>query len=203
MENYDNEQRLRILQERLGQIKNKQQAQQEQPEVENNPPYPTYNPKATQSSDEDIVPEQTGDRKQPSSSAWKKVITLLLIGGLGYGGYYFYENFDFSSLTPETTNTIEPVVAENIVEPLQYTLDFGEAKHLVLLSSFDNEDAARMFADVKANSGYDAGYFFLPSVSNSKNNTYQVYIGPYFSESEAKQWASTLEESEEQEILNL
>ena len=202
MENYDNDQRLRILQERLGQIKSKQEVEKEQPKAENTPPYPTYNPKATQSSDENVVPEQIETDKQSSSSAWKKVITLLVIGGLGYGGYYLYENFDFSSLTPETTNNIEPIVAENIVAPLQYTLDFGEAKHLVLLSSFDNEDAARIFADAKANSGYDAGYFFLPSVSNSKNNTYQVYLGPYLSESQAKQWANTLEESKF-EILNL
>jgi hypothetical protein len=201
MENYDNEQRLRILQERLGQIKSKQEGEREQPKVENTPPYPTYNPKATQSSDEDIVPEKIETEKQSSSSAWKKIITLLLIGGLAYGGYYFYENFDFSSLTPEATNTIEPVVEENIVAPLQYTLDFGEAKHIVILSSFDNEDEARMFADEKTNSGYDASYFFLPAVSNSNKNTYQVYLGPYFSESEAKQWANTLEI--ESEILNL
>ncbi len=201
MENYDNEQRLRILQERLGQIKSKQEVEKEQPKVENTP-YPTYNPKATQSSDEDVVTEQIEPEKQSSSSAWKKIITLLLIGGLGYGGYYFYENFDFSSLTPETANTIEPVVEENTVAPLQYTLDFGEAKHLVLLSSFDNEDAAKMFADEKTNSGYDASYFFLPEVSNSKENVFQVYLGPYFSESEAKQWANTLKESKS-EILNL
>ena len=201
MENYDNEQRLRILQERLGQIKSKQEVEREQPKVENTPPYPTYNPKATQSSDEDVVPEQIETEKKSSSYAWKKIITLFLIGGLAYSGYYFYENFDFSSLTPKTTKTKEPVDEENIVAALQYTLDFGEAKHLVLLSSFDNEDAARMFADEKANSGYDASYFFLPAVSNSNKNTYQVYLGPYFSESEAKQWANTLEI--ESEILNL
>lgn len=202
MENYDNEQRLRILQERLEQINSKQEAEKEQPKVESTTPYPTYNPKATQSSDENIVLEKIETEEQPSSSAWKKVITLLLIGGLGYGGYFFFENFDFSTFVAESSNTVEPAVEENIVAPLQYTLDFGEAKHLVLLSSFDNEDAAKMFADEKANSGYDASYFFLPAVSNSKKNTYQVYLGPYFSESEAKQWANTLEESKF-EILNL
>ncbi len=201
MENYDNEQRLRILQERLGQIQRKQGHEKEQPNVENMHPYPTYNPKATQNSDEDVITEKIETEKQSSSSAWKKIISILLIGGLGYGGYYFYENFDFSSLTPETTNTIEPIVEKNIVGSLKYTLDFGEAKHLVLLSTFDNEDKARMYANEKANSGYDASYFFLPAVSNSNKNTYQVYLGPYFSESEAKQWANTLDI--ESEILNL
>ena len=57
MEHHDNEQRLRILQERLGQIKNKQEERQkQQPIAENTAPYPAYNPKATQNSDEDILP---------------------------------------------------------------------------------------------------------------------------------------------------
>ena len=64
MEHHDNEQRLRILQERLGQIKNKQEAKHdEQPKVDNTPPYPTYNPKATQSSNENIAHEETEKEK--------------------------------------------------------------------------------------------------------------------------------------------
>lgn len=202
MENYDNEKRLRILQERLGQIKSKHQGEEELPKVENTPHYPTYNPKATQSSDEDIVLEKTEIEKQPSSSTWKKVFILIVIVGLGYGGFYLYENFDISSLANQTTNTIEPKVEHQNIAPLKYTLDFGEAKHLVLLSSFENEDAARIFVDKKANLGYATSYFFLPEVSNSMENIYQVYLGPYFSESEAKQWANTLEDSKF-EILNL
>ena len=55
MEHYDNEQRLRILQERLNQIKDKQTSNFETDrDNDNNPPYPTYNPKATESSDVDI-----------------------------------------------------------------------------------------------------------------------------------------------------
>ena len=80
MEHYDNEQRLRILQERLGQIKNKQEARHdEEAKVDNTPPYPTYNPKATQSSNEDIAPEQTEKEKTPSTSPWKRIFTLLIL----------------------------------------------------------------------------------------------------------------------------
>jgi hypothetical protein len=53
----------------------------------------------------------------------------------------------------------------------------------------------------KITEGYASNYFFLPSVSNLKEQVYRVYLGPYFSESEAKQWAGTLEI--EFEILNL
>ena len=198
MEHYDNEQRLRILQERLGQIKNKQKARHdEQPKVDNTP---TYNPKATQSSDEDIAPEQTEKEKTSSTFPWKKIFTLLIIGGLAYGGFYLYENFDFASLIHKTTNS-EPIVEQEVLVPLQYSLDFGEAKHLIMIGDFQDESLAKSLVEQKNTEGYTANYFFLPSVSNSKEQIYKVYLGPFFSASEAKQWAGTLEG--ESEILNL
>ena len=196
MEHYDNEQRLRILQERLGQIKNKQEARDdEQPKVDNTPPYPTYNPKAIQSSNEDITLEQTEKEKTPSTSPWKRIFTLLIIGGLAYGGFYLYEN-----LIHKTTNS-EPLVKQEVLVPLQYSLDFGEAKHLIMIGDFKDESLAKSLVEQKNTEGYTTNYFFLPSVSNSKEQIYKVYLGPFFSASEAKQWAGTLEG--ESEILNL
>ena len=196
MEHYDNEQRLRILQERLGQIKNKQEARDdEQAKVDNTPPYPTYNPKAIQSSNEDITLEQTEKEKTPFTSPWKIIFTLLIIGGLAYGGFYLYEN-----LIHKTTNS-EPLVKQEVLVPLQYSLDFGEAKHLIMIGDFEDESLAKSLVEQKNTEGYTANYFFLPSVSNSNEQVYRVYLGPYFSESEAKQWAGTLEG--ESEILNL
>ena len=201
MEHYDNEQRLRILQERLWQIKNKQEAKHdEQPKVDNTPPYPTYNPKATQSSNEDIAPEQTEKEKTPSTYPWKRIFTLLIIGGLAYGGFYLYENFDFASLIHKTTNS-EAIVEQEVLVPLQYSLDFGEAKHLIMIGDFEDENLAKSLVEQKNTEGYTANYFFLPSVSNSKEQIYKVYIGPFESHGQAKQWAGTLEG--ESEILNL
>ena len=150
MENHDNEQRLRILQERLGQIKNKQETQGEQAKIDNTSPYPTYNPKATQSSDENIVLEQTEIVQQSSLFPWKKIFTVLIIVILGFGGFYLYENFDVTSLLPEKTNSVETIVEQKaIVVPIQYSIDFGEAQHLILLSSFDTEEAAKTFSKQK------------------------------------------------------
>jgi hypothetical protein len=202
MENYDNEQRLRILQERLGQIKNKQEVRQEQPpRVENTPTYPTYNPKATQSSDEDVIPAEEEKEKKSFGFPSKTFIRLLILGFLVGGGYYLYTNFDFNSLLPEKSKISEQILPEDIVVPLQYSLDFGAAKHLILLSSFGDESLAKSLVEQKITEGYAANYFFLPSVSNSNEQIYRVYLGPYFSQSEAKQWADTLED--ESEILNL
>ena len=158
MEHHDNEQRLRILQERLRQITNKQEASQEQQpraekattyptynpnttksikgarfevytdvkgeyrfrlkapngeiiaasegytakhnclngiksvkenssiavieeieEIKESLSYPDYNPKATQSSDEDIAPQQKEKEKTPSTFPWKIIFTLLIL----------------------------------------------------------------------------------------------------------------------------
>ena len=202
MEHYDNEQRLRILQERLGQIKNKQEARQEQPpRVENTPAYPTYNPKATQSSDEDVIPAEEEKEKKSSGFPSKTFIRLLIFGFLVGGGYYLYTNFDFNSLLPEKSKISEQIIPEDVVAPLQYSLDFGAAKYIVILSSFEEESLAKTLVEEKITEGYTANYFFLPSVSNSNEQVYRVYLGPYFSESQAKQWASRLED--ESEVLNL
>ena len=202
MEHYDNEQRLRILQERLGQIKNKQEARQEQPpRVENTPAYPTYNPKATQSSDEDVIPAEEEKEKKSSGFPSKTFIRLLIFGFLVGGGYYLYTNFDFNSLLAEKSKISEQIIPEDVVVPLQYSLDFGAAKYIVILSSFEEESSAKTLVEEKITEGYTANYFFLPSVSNSNEQVYRVYLGPYFSESQAKQWASRLED--ESEVLNL
>jgi len=205
MEHYDNEQRLRILQERLGEIKAKKETRHDQqPKAESTPPYPTYNPKSTQSSHEDIVPEQTKKEKKPSTFSWKKTFILLIIGVLAYAGFYLYENnklrFDFESSISETTNS-EPIVEQEVLVPLQYSLDFGEAKHLIIIGEFEDESLAKSLVEQKNTEGYTANYFFLPSVSNSEEKIYKVYLGPFFSASEAKQWAGTLER--ESEILSL
>lgn len=202
MEHYDNEQRLRILQERLEQIKNKQEVRQEQPpRVENTPTYPTYNPKATQSSDEDVIPAEEEKEKKSSGFPSKTFIRLLIFGFLVGGGYYLYTNFDFNSLLPEKSKISEQILPEDVVVPLQYSLDFGAAKYIVILSSFEEESLAKTLVEEKITEGYTANYFFLPSVSNSNEQVYRVYLGPYFSESQAKQWASRLED--ESEVLNL
>ena len=203
MEHYDNEQRLRILQERLGQIKNKQEARQEQPpRVENTPAYPTYNPKATQSSDEDVIPAEEEKEKKSSGFPSKTFIRLLIFGFLVGGGYYLYTNFDFNSLLPEKSKISEQIIPEDVVVPLQYALDFGEAKHLVIIASFEDKNATIEFINEKASEGFPTPkYFFLPDVSNSKEEVYRVYLGPYFFEGDAKQMATSI--GGESEVLNL
>ena len=151
MEHHDNEQRLRILQERLGQIKNKQEERQkQQPIAENTAPYPAYNPKATQNSDEDILPTtEEVKAKKSSGFATKTFVRLLILGILVGGGVYLYTNFDLSSLISEESEIAKQASAEVVAVPLQYSFDFGEAKHLVIIASFEDKNAAIEFINEK------------------------------------------------------
>ena len=49
--------------------------------------------------------------------------------------------------------------------------------------------------------GFKCDYFFLPNKSNSTEEIYKVFIGPYESMEEANQWKENIEG--EVEILNL
>ena len=49
-----------------------------------------------------------------------------------------------------------------------------------------------MVNDLKVK-GYKCDYFFLPEKSNSKEEVYKVFIGPYENEEETNQWTKNLE----------
>jgi len=207
MEHYDNEQRLRILQERLNQIKDKQTSNFEKDkENDNNPPYPTYNPKATESSDVDVNLPNTHNKQKSKLSA-KQIIFLIIFGFLLYGLFYFYKNPNQIGL--EYGNKADKVIdkpkkeiinsKDNIA--IEYSLDFGNAKFIIKISDYENEMEAKSLVKQKIQEGYSSNYFFLPNVSNSKKEIYNVYLGPYYSQAEAKQWANTLDI--EYEIINL
>ena len=206
MEHNDNEQRLRILQERLGQIKNKQEARQkQQPIAEDTAPYPAYNPKATQNSDEDILPTTEEIKvKKSTGFATKTFVRLLILGILVGGGVYLYTNFDFNSLLPEKSAISDQIIPENIEAPLQYSFNFGElANYLVIIASFEDENSAIELMNKKKAEGYKSNYFFLPSVSNSVKQVYKVYLGPYLDKTQAKQWKNLYaKEAETIEIIN-
>jgi cytoskeletal protein RodZ len=202
MEHYDNEQRLRILQERLGQIKAKKETRHDkQPKADSIPPYPTYNPKATESSDVDIDLPVQNEKKKTTNFLSKSIfilIILIILGLIIVSAFYFKDLVNYNlTKQAEEVNTVEIKKTTT----LQYSLDFGEAKHLIIIGDFEDKSLAESLVEQKNNEGYSANYFFLPSVSNSEEQIYKVYLGPFFSASQAKQWASTLEGKSE--ILNL
>ncbi|MDA1009223.1 MAG: SPOR domain-containing protein, partial [Bacteroidetes bacterium] len=106
---------------------------------------------------------------------------------LGIGGFYAYKNIDFNALTSEKTDAD----AINIAE-IEYDLDFEGQNNIAITGTFKDESSAKaMVNDLKVK-GFEAIYFYLPDKSNSTEEVYKVFIGPYENEQETKQWIENL-----------
>ena len=175
MSDRTNDEKLRILQERLSQIKEKRENQM---------------PISKEEEEEEVIEvaapqtETPQKEKTPISFGWLKYVVI--IGALGYGMFYVYNNIDntFSSSDKGIKNTKEFVLEYNLNIP---------GKKIAITASFEDESSAKaMVNDLKVK-GYKCDYFFLPNKSNSKEKVYKVFIGPYETEEEINQWTKNLE----------
>jgi hypothetical protein len=183
-----NDEKLRILQERLTHIKQKKDIpsalKKQQKEVV--PDAQDLKKSSFNLAKEaPIVKSETPQKeKTPMSFGWLKYVVI--IGSLGYGGFYAYENSNV--LTSEKTDTKEVNIAE-----IKYTLNFEGQNHIAITETFEDESSAKaMVNDLKVK-GFQADYFYLPNKSNSTEKVYQVFIGPYENEEETKQWTKNLQ----------
>ncbi len=180
-----NDDKLRILQERLAQIKKK-----------NETPTP---PRFQREEVIEIATPQVETpikEKKPLDLGWVKKVVI--VGSVAFGVYYGYTNIDFNSLVPDLSS--EEVVEEQAPFELEYNLNFT-GNQLAIIGSFEDEGSAKaMVNDLKVK-GFKCDYFFLPNQSNSTEEIYNVFIGPYENEEETNQWAKSLEA--EFTIINL
>ena len=176
MSDRTNDEKLRVLQERLAQIKQKDE---------------TPAPSSTDQREEviEIASQQTETpqkEKTPISFGWLKYIVI--IGALGYGSFYVYNNIDF----PDIFSSSDKVIEETQEFVLEYNLNISGEK-IAITASFEDESSAKaMVNDLKVK-GYKCDYFFLPNKSNSKEEVYKVFIGPYENAEETNQWTQNLE----------
>jgi hypothetical protein len=162
MSDRTNDEKLRILQERLAQIKEKQKRKAE---IEIATP-------------EEDIPQK---ERAPKSSGWVKYVGILgiVIIGAIVGMYFAFEPSD--KVIEETQEFI-----------LEYDLDMP-GENIVITASFEEEFLAKaMVNDLKVKFP-KCDYFFLPDKSNSKEEVYKVFIGPYENEEETNQWTENLE----------
>ena len=186
MSDRTNDEKLRILQERLAQIKEKQETsllsrkQQEKiieitsPEVE--------------------IPAKN---KKPLHSSW--VAKMILVGSVAYGIFYGYKNIDYKSFSPEIAYPEE--VKEKVTSTeIQYNMNL-EGNNIAIVNSFEDKSSAKAMVNDLSVKGFKCNYFFLPNKSNSTEEVYKVFIGPYESLEEVNQWKENV--NGEVEILNL
>ena len=198
MSDKTNDEKLRILQERLAQIKQKSETPAPQEAIiEIEAPAPSPQREVVIETPE--VKAESIDR-QSSNLYWIKyvVIGIGVIGVVAFGIFYGYKNIDyFNSLisTFSSEDTVEGIVEETIPSKLTYDFELEESGVLAIISSFPDSTLAKAMVNNLKVKGYKCDYFFLPENSNSKENVYQVFIGPYDTEEETNQWAQNLEEA--------
>ena len=147
MSDKTNEEKLRILQERLASIQQKKEIQQEEKVQQNKPVAPIF--------EEDLVnePKKESDVIKKKSSAWKIIFFLILFSFLGGFGYYFYSN-NFK---------IEPTI-----DKIKKDFDTISDK---ALSLFGNDEDKDKDEDEEANSDANEKPRELKIVSGTANTT--------------------------------
>ena len=196
MSNNTNDEKLKILQERLAQIKE----QKETPSntAEKDPGSDTQEDivesdvnqnieKETESSIYENNSQQT--KKANSSFRWLKY--FIIIGGAAYLVFYSLNSMNLESLNTEKSNTKETTVA-TVEKPLEYTLNLN-GQNIALVGTFQDENLAKSMLEKLTKKGFSGDYFYLPNKSNSSNQVYKVFIGPYENKAEANQWTKNLE----------
>ena len=185
-----NEEKLRILQERLAQIQEKKERKKEDKVDNKKHVAPVF--------EEDLVNENEIDPISPTprepknkSTRLKYFIIFFIISILGYGMYVFM----FGSGISESffsSNEIKEV-AEEILDNediVYYQSDFN-GKYIILLNSFESVSDANFEVKQFVNEGYDCNVFQLSGVSNSKEEIFQTYIGPFNKLEEANQYLNS------------
>jgi len=186
MSDKSNDEKLRILQERLAQIKQKKET-----------PIPTRHQREEVieiATPHDEVPQK---ERNPMSFGWVKYVVIIgvVIGVVGFGSFYAYNNF--SNLTSSEEITEEPI--EFVLE---YNLNLP-GDNIGIISSFEDENSAKvMVSDLKVK-GFKCDYFYLPNKSNSTEELFKVYIGPYENEEESQQWIDNLDVENEISIIHI
>ena len=175
MSDKSNDEKLRILQERLAQIKEKQE---------------TPVPKSQQSEAviEIATPENENPKrdKNPLYLSWIK--KSVIIGSVAYGIFYGYTNFN--SLASNFSS--EKDTEESSPTQIKYKLNF-KGNNIAIVRSFKDKSSAKALVNNLKVKGFNADYFFLPNKSNSQNEVYQVFIGPYENEYETSQWIQNVD----------
>ena len=186
MSDKTNDEKLRILQERLTQIKQKEDT-----------PVPSQNQR------EDVIevstPEIDSPKKEKDSMSFGWLKYAVVIGISGYGLFYAYTHIDDFKLFVSDLSS-EEVTEESAPVELKYSFNL-EGDQLAIIGEFEDSSSAKaMVNDLKVK-GYKCNYFYLPNKSNSTEELYNVFIGPYENQEETQQWLDNLDV--ESEIIKL
>ncbi|MBT5699270.1 MAG: hypothetical protein HOJ12_04675 [Flavobacteriales bacterium] len=201
MSDKTNEEKLRILKERLATIQQKKETNYTEEVKKDKPVAPVF--------EEDLVNERKpeSDSTRKKSSAWKIIFFLILFAFFGGIGYYSYNNdfkmdptienikkdFDdmYVSLFGNDNKDEDDKEKKKKKKKVIYNKSSFDGNFIIVLNTFDEKELADDEAQSLSEKGYKSGVFLLSDVSNSEEEVVQTYIGPFNKEGEANQYLNS------------
>ena len=186
-----NEEKLKILQERLRQIKEKDENISSSNNIIN------------QSSKHKNIGNDISEKSSPKSSKSKSYIfiSFLLVFALAFVISKTYDNikFDFNVNFDKNDNVVNNEVKEEKDSGIQIEKKYDIDKftdivkgEIAVVLNLSSEEEAINTKNELISKGFKARYFFSSDYSNISDESYEILIGPYETENELNQWLNNI-----------
>tara|TARA_B100000242_G_C43044348_1_gene487324 strand:+ start:1706 stop:2305 length:600 start_codon:yes stop_codon:yes gene_type:complete len=186
-----NEEKLKILQERLRQIKEKDENISSSNNIIN------------QSSTHKNIGNDISEKSSPKSSKSKSYIfiSFLLVFALAFVISKTYDNikFDFNVNFDKNDNVVNNEVKEEKDSDIQIEKKYDIDKftdivkgEIAVVLNLSSEEEAINTKNELISKGFKARYFFSSDYSNISDESYEILIGPYETENELNQWLNNI-----------
>jgi hypothetical protein len=196
MSKSNNEERRDIVNKRLSEINDK---------------IVNPNKKAISENPSENIQEQINDTPKNSNKLKKYllriaivVIVFFVLKSINFGDL-ISSSFNKTISNDETKIEVKvdiPANKSNEKVELKYNFNFESGKSIIVFGDYQTEalaiEAKEKFAQNFVE--FPLTYFFLPNKSNSKEEIYQLYLGPIDGESKAKQWSKLI--GEKNQVIN-
>ena len=196
MSKSNNEERRDIVNKRLSEINDK---------------IVNPNKKTISETPSENIQEQINDTPKNSNKLKKYllriaivVIVFFVLKSINFGDL-ISSSFNKTSSNDETKIEVKvdiPANKSNEKVDLKYNFNFEGGKSIIVFGDYQTEALAIEAKDKFAQNfvEFPLTYFFLPNKSNSKEEIYQLYLGPIDGESKAKQWSKLI--GEKNQVIN-
>ena len=186
-----NEEKLKILQERLRQIKEKDENISSSNNIIN------------QSSTHKNIGNDISEKSSSKSSKSKSYIfiSFLLVFALAFVISKTYDNikFDFNVNFDKNDNVVNNEVKEEKDSDIQIEKKYDIDKftdivkgEIAVVLNLSSEEEAINTKNELISKGFKARYFFSSDYSNISDESYEILIGPYETENELNQWLNNI-----------
>ena len=196
MSKSNNEERRDIVNKRLSEINDK---------------IVNPNKKTISETPSENIQEQINDTPKNSNKLKKYllrivivVIVFFVLKSINFGDL-ISSSFNKTSSNDETKIEVKvdiPANKSNEKVDLKYNFNFEGGKSIIVFGDYQTEalaiEAKEKFAQNFVE--FPLTYFFLPNKSNSKEEIYQLYLGPIDGESKAKQWSKLI--GDKNQVIN-